>query len=364
MAQLQPLTPLPNTDTEGEGHEGQEHEHEQDQHEQDQDQDHDHEVTGHEESEMEGQESQAEGMHTQSEGEGLLGQHDLKGKYPRARAQRSLVWDHFSLDVDPAKNNKQVATCHYCSKVQAANVTRLREHLTKECNETPQSVKDAVSKDPAQYNKNPLKKSMPKFMKTKKATAEFFGKDVPIPPRPDGFRYNGTALSPIQLEVFLDPCCPYSRGGWNNIKDVAMHYRDRVSILVHVFPLPYHHNSFTICQVGTALGKANHKAFFIWLEQVFQYQEEVTNAKTENLTPEEIATLMVGFGEEAGFTEQLIRTALADPAADHATRISWKYACTRNISGTPMFLVNGVMISGCATWDLKRWKQLLDPLIF
>lgn len=91
---------------------------------------------------------------------------------------------------------------------------------------------------------------------------------------------------------------------------------------------------------------------------------------------------------QVGFAEQHIRTALTDPAADHATRISWKYACTSNscdigekrnphkpnfflsssihwetggISGTPTYLVNGVTISGCATWDFKRWKQVSLP---
>eukprot|EP00123_Amoebidium_parasiticum_P009705 comp19655_c0_seq1/m.23266 comp19655_c0_seq1/g.23266 ORF comp19655_c0_seq1/g.23266 comp19655_c0_seq1/m.23266 type:complete len:314 (-) comp19655_c0_seq1:383-1324(-) len=306
------------------------------------------------------------------------------------RTAASIVWEHFTVEQQP--DGKQTATCNFCKRAHAVNVTRLRQHLIDDCPDCPTETKEALQDDPGKYQRAnrvegvptmtpqlPEQISQPQQIIPNQVLApeynapvvqrpnrlpdKLFGKDVPIPPRPDGFRYSGTSSSWIQMEIFVDPVCPYSKGAWLHMKSVAMHYRDKVSILVHMFPLPYHNNSYYICQIGTTLGKEHTRAFFIWLEHIFTNQESLTNKATSSYSRAQVAAMLVQMGAEIGLGEERISHALTDPASDHGARVSWKYGCTRGVSGTPMFLVNGVMVTGCATWDLRKWRQLLDPLL-
>ena len=48
---------------------------------------------------------------------------------------------------------------------------------------------------------------------------------------------------------------------------------------------------------------------------------------------------------------------------DEATRLAWKYACTRGVYGTPMFTVNDVFVQAQADWTLEQWIDLIKPLL-
>lgn len=45
------------------------------------------------------------------------------------------------------------------------------------------------------------------------------------------------------------------------------------------------------------------------------------------------------------------------------TRVSWKYATTRGVSGTPTFFVNDINVPADSTWTLQEWTALIDPLL-
>lgn len=45
------------------------------------------------------------------------------------------------------------------------------------------------------------------------------------------------------------------------------------------------------------------------------------------------------------------------------TRVSWKYATTRGVSGTPTFFVNDINVPADSTWTLAQWQALINPLL-
>lgn len=49
--------------------------------------------------------------------------------------------------------------------------------------------------------------------------------------------------------------------------------------------------------------------------------------------------------------------------ADQEARVSWKYTCTRSVSGTPMYTLNGVPLEADSDWDFKDWAKIIDPLV-
>lgn len=60
------------------------------------------------------------------------------------------------------------------------------------------------------------------------------------PPRYDGFVYENRkgGSDSILIEAFFDPVCPDSRDTWPPLQKALKHYGSRVSLVVHLFPLP------------------------------------------------------------------------------------------------------------------------------
>ncbi|CAN6242382.1 unnamed protein product [Urochloa humidicola] len=193
---------------------------------------------------------------------------------------------------------------------------------------------------------------------------------IPIPPRTDGFVYGGKAPTwgqTVVIEVFSDPVCPDSRDAWPALKKVVQHYGSRVSLIMHLFPLPYHSYAFIGSRSIHTVNKINSSLVFPLLENFFKYQEDYYNQPTYKKSPatvfDEITKNIVGpiIGQsklaayKAGFN---------DSRSDQATRISFKYGCARGVTGTPYFFVNGIPLNVSGSpLEYKYWISLLDPLV-
>lgn len=187
---------------------------------------------------------------------------------------------------------------------------------------------------------------------------------APIPTRPDGVRWDGYASSPVQLEIFLDPLCPDSRDAWPIVTQVSKHYQDDVSLLVHVFPLPYHRYSFSASQVIVGLyERFGTHLFFAYLEALFPQQINFSNEATFNITPTAVYDIFAQVGPQVGVSTGVIRDMLSSASADSDTRTSWKYGTTREVCGTPIFFINGVNINGDARMRIEDWIKIIDPLL-
>ena len=50
--------------------------------------------------------------------------------------------------------------------------------------------------------------------------------------------------------------------------------------------------------------------------------------------------------------------------ARRRTRVTWKYACTRTVTGTPQYILNGVPFAETdSSWKLNDWLNVIDPLV-
>jgi hypothetical protein len=49
--------------------------------------------------------------------------------------------------------------------------------------------------------------------------------------------------------------------------------------------------------------------------------------------------------------------------ADDASRVAWKYTCSRGKTGTPLYSLNGVPFEADPTWGLEDWLKAIDPLV-
>ncbi|CAL9094948.1 DSBA-like thioredoxin domain containing protein [Musa troglodytarum] len=191
---------------------------------------------------------------------------------------------------------------------------------------------------------------------------------VPIPAKIDGFVYRGAPVwgHSVVVEAFFDPLCPDSRDSWPPLKQALHHYSDRLSVVVHPFALPYHSNAFIACRALHIANKLNASSTYPLLELFFKFQEKYYNQPTYNLSRASIIKDMARLAV-AAIGKNSLSTFLSgfnDTRTDSATRISFKYGCSRGVTGTPFFFVNGMPLSQSGSeLDYKEWRSIIDPLL-
>ncbi|OAY77814.1 hypothetical protein ACMD2_03165 [Ananas comosus] len=189
-----------------------------------------------------------------------------------------------------------------------------------------------------------------------------------IPRRYDGFTYGGAAAwdDSVVVEAFFDPLCPDSRDSWPPLKRAIERFAPRVSLIVHPFPLPYHNNAFLACRALYIAKKLNASSVYPLLELFFKNQENYYNGPTTNMSRaaitedmSKLAVRVVGNSLLADFM-----SGFQDSATDQAARVSFKYGCSRGVSGAPFFFVNGFVLPDAGSpLDYDTWEGILEPLL-
>ncbi|WVZ84247.1 hypothetical protein U9M48_031299 [Paspalum notatum var. saurae] len=194
---------------------------------------------------------------------------------------------------------------------------------------------------------------------------------IPIPARTDGFVY-GDGKPPawgetVVVEAFLDPVCPDSRDAWPALKKAVEHYSSSVSLVVHLFPLPYHSYAFIACQSIHTVNKLNPSFVYPLLEKFFMYQEGYYNQPTytksrATVVDEIIKNLVVPVIGETNL--EAYKAGFNDSQSYQAARISFKNGCARGVTGTPYFFVNGIPINDSGSpLEYNYWMSILGPLV-
>ncbi|KAK2574525.1 hypothetical protein P5673_000707 [Acropora cervicornis] len=158
---------------------------------------------------------------------------------------------------------------------------------------------------------------------------------IPFPKRPLGFVFSGgEPTAPIHLSAFVDLTCPDCKQAWPTVKKVAALYGPSVlQFKVHLFPLPYHTNAFMAAQM--------------------KFNQFV-----------QISSIISDLGTKVGIDKSIIKDGLSNTDYFQDTRISWKYGCSRTVSGTPFFFLNDIFVTEATpSWSVGDWKQLIDPLL-
>ncbi|CAN6242644.1 unnamed protein product [Urochloa humidicola] len=193
---------------------------------------------------------------------------------------------------------------------------------------------------------------------------------IPIPARTDGFVYGGKPPAwgeTVVVEAFFDPVCPDSRDAWPALKKAVEQYGSRVSVVVHLFPLPYHSYAFIACRSIHTVNKINPSFVYPLLEKFFKYQEDYYNQPTYTKSRATVVDEITKNLVESIIGENNLATYKAgfnDSQSDQATRISFKNGCARGVSGTPYFFVNGIQINDSGSpLEYKYWISILDPLV-
>lgn len=189
---------------------------------------------------------------------------------------------------------------------------------------------------------------------------------IPLPKRPLGFVYKGgEPTAPIHLEAFVDLTCPDCQQAWPTLKKVAdMYGPETVQFTLQLFPLPYHTNAFLAAQSVYAVEAYNTSLVISWMDVIFENQNQLYDFQTMDKNRYDVINIIADLGSKIDIDKTVIKDGLTNTEYNEHTRISWKYGCSRTVSGTPFFFLNGVFVSqASAAWTVEEWKLLIDPLL-
>ncbi|KAG0555245.1 hypothetical protein KC19_12G155500 [Ceratodon purpureus] len=188
-----------------------------------------------------------------------------------------------------------------------------------------------------------------------------------VPEGYDGFQYNGVqgnGRGPVVWEVFIDPMCRNCKSGWPALTQVAERYGSSLVIVVHPFPAPFHHNAFFAARALHIAQMLNSSLVYPLLELVFRDQETFSNPSTRDETPAHVISRLISLAGELGVPANLFEAGFNAVATDQATRLSFKYGCSRGVVGTPTYLVNGMTVIGANDgWSVDDWAKILDSMV-
>jgi len=189
---------------------------------------------------------------------------------------------------------------------------------------------------------------------------------VPIPTRPEGYGVGPYDASVI-VEMYLDLLCPGCQAAWPTMLQLIQFYGSRIQFVIHTFPLPYHTNSFIVNQglhVISNLTMRNIDTIYRYSTSIFRDQAMWYNSATMDMTINQVTDSLASYVEKNGFaTKSAFLKGLMSDDINDETRISWKYACSRAVVGTPTFMINGVAIAADDSWSLDDWKSVINGLL-
>eukprot|EP00039_Didymoeca_costata_P001394 m.52122 g.52122 ORF g.52122 m.52122 type:complete len:230 (-) comp10773_c0_seq3:2085-2774(-) len=195
---------------------------------------------------------------------------------------------------------------------------------------------------------------------------------LPIPFSPDGNAIKKNMTGVVELELFWDWLCPYSRNHSYGVLDASRHYGDKLQLIIHPFPLPYHRHAFETSWasfVARALAGDSMDKQLQFGIYAFSQQTALYNDPTFNMTPADIQNILARWGNEccgfdtAQFLGLFTRKSHSGELVYLNANEAWKYSANRGIAATPTTFVNGVpVLNSNSTWKLADWINLLDPI--
>jgi len=186
----------------------------------------------------------------------------------------------------------------------------------------------------------------------------------PIPNRPDGYKI-GQSDAPVVIDGFFDLLCPDSAAVWPTIKQVIQAYGSKnLQFVMHTFPLPYHTFAFIANQGAHVINANAPEKIWAYTDFMFNQQANFWNgANMDNSTSDIIASMASMVETNKILDAKTFTAGIANDTLNYETRVSWKYGCSRGVTGTPNFLVNGVFVEADSSWALSDWQTLINPIL-
>lgn len=193
-------------------------------------------------------------------------------------------------------------------------------------------------------------------------SAAFSQQLTPIPTPYDGFLI-GPLNTNYTIDVFYDHLCSDSKAAFPGLYSYWKSNQAWLGLRIHILPLPYHHFAFVVAQAGRYIQTKYPSKFINFLTYMFENQSNILNGypswdfQTVNVKVAGLTTLATDVP-----TNEILN-ALNDDDINWSSRVSYKYAASRSITGTPQYLINEVWVSEASSFTtVSDWSAFFSTL--
>ncbi|MEO1671206.1 MAG: thioredoxin domain-containing protein [Cyanobacteria bacterium J06631_2] len=189
---------------------------------------------------------------------------------------------------------------------------------------------------------------------------------IPIPSRSSGYRL-GQSDAPVQIEMFFDLECPFSKKGWQNIMQVVSAYSaTQISLVLQPMTLGNHRQSWDATKAAIAVAEDDVDKFVSFVNYLLDHQTEFANEASKDRTQTEWQQMLAGYAVEAtewSDKDQFVQLLNSKEVYAKA-RIPARFAATRGVWSTPTFFINGAEASNFSSQSsLADWQKQIDSLL-
>lgn len=189
---------------------------------------------------------------------------------------------------------------------------------------------------------------------------------IPIPSRPSGYRL-GQSDAPVQIEMFFDLECPFSKKGWQNIMQVVSAYSpDQISLVLQPMTLGNHRQSWDATKAAIAVAGDDADKFVSFVNYILDRQTEFANEASKDTTQTEWQQTLADYAlDSTEMSDKAEFLQLLNSKEVYAkARIPARFATIRGVWSTPTFFINGAEASNLSSKSsLADWQLQIDSLL-
>ena len=189
---------------------------------------------------------------------------------------------------------------------------------------------------------------------------------IPIPKHPNRYRL-GKPDAPVQIEMFFDLECPFSKKGWQTILQVATAYApEKIDLILQPMTLGNHRQSWDATKAAIAVAGEDTDKFVDFVSYIFERQAEFANEASQDRTQTEWHHLLADYALDAtqwSDKEKFLQLLNSQEIYDRA-RIPARLAAVRGVWSTPTFFINGAEATDLSSQSsVEDWQQAIDSLL-
>jgi len=196
----------------------------------------------------------------------------------------------------------------------------------------------------------------------------FGSQDTPIPTKPDGYALGSTNPT-LHIEAYFDLLCPDCRDSWNVLEPILRNEynittNQTLRFTIHLFPLPFHVNSFMVSQGAKVIGDnmKDIEDVFAYFNLILQNQESYYTAATLQFTQQQVQQNLTSLvcANLPQYAQIFPGSLQYGNSYDSQARVTWKYGTYKGVRGTPTFVANGIVIVGADNFNADDWRKFLN----
>lgn len=186
---------------------------------------------------------------------------------------------------------------------------------------------------------------------------------TPIPTAGETGFVLGPSNATYTLDVYYDHLCSGSAQAFPGLWSYWQQNSAWLQLNIHIFPLPYHHFAFEVAEAGHYIQVSYPSRFINFTSYIFDHQDTYLSdalAWDYNTT---LWRLSNDTQVATGVSNTEVFAALYDSSNNWSTRVGWKLGCSKGITGTPQYQVNGVWSPDASdNVSARNWNDYFNNL--